>query len=56
MPMLAVDTAVGWKGISAQLAAFSARNLGELVGNSARTICVDATAIVQSACQEQEVM
>ena len=50
MPMLAVETAVGWKGVSAQLAAFSARSLDEPLGNSARTICVDARAIVQSAC------
>ena len=49
MPMLAVETAVGWKGMSAQLAAFSTRSLTELVGNSARTICVDDRAIVQSA-------
>ena len=51
MPKLAVDTAVGWKGIRAQLAAFSVRRRGHLLlsGNSARTICVDASAMVQSA-------
>ena len=49
MPMLAVETAVGWKGMSAQLAAFSSRSLAEAVGNSARTICVEDNAIVQSA-------
>ena len=51
MPKLAVDTAVGWKGIRAQLAAFSVRRRGHLLllGNSARTICVEASAIVQSA-------
>ena len=48
-PKLAVDTAIGWKGIIAKLAALSARSWCELLGNSARTICVEARAIVQSA-------
>ncbi len=50
MPMLAVETAVGWKGMSAQLAAFSARSFVDPVGNSARTIWVEDSAMVQSAC------
>ena len=37
-PKLAVDTAIGWKGIIAKLAALSARSWCELLGNSARTI------------------
>jgi hypothetical protein len=42
-----------WKCIRAQLAAFGVRRRGPLLlsGNSARTICVDASSIVRSTRQ-----